>query len=331
MNDHCPEPDSLFLTDLHGYLSAIPLCLQAARRKGPIRFLILGGDVAPNVFAIRLLDGEYALRHEERWSDEIAARFRSDLRKGRTCLPRRHHGKVSACVRVDLTAAEALALDDDALRGLLEWPAGFEHLRKVQADFVTAELFPLLLRLREEGVSSFCMLGNDDFADLEPILLDEERLRGTLTYIRGRAVPMGSALVAGYTHVLSKPFRYRFWEKSEQEIGFELARLTEGALDPAKLVLSIHMPPANTNLDILEKGRTHAGSSAVRALFETRRFALGLFGHFHEAGRVGVPRHDEINATPLVNPGGFHQEERCGVVFPSQRPGSWQGLWDDVS
>ncbi len=153
------------------------------------------------------------------------------------------------------------------------------------------------------------MLGNDDFAELESLLLAEEQL-GNLSYIHGRTRPLGRGRVLGYTCVLSKPFRYRHWERTEGQIGQDLAALTEGR-DTAGLLLSIHQPPYGTNLDRLGPDGGHAGSRVVRSLLEGGRFGIGLFGHIHESHHLSGSRHDRVGGTLVINPGGYHDSRCC--------------------
>jgi Icc-related predicted phosphoesterase len=226
---------------------------------------------------------------------------------------------------IDIQAAAFLELGDDDTRALLQWPSSFEFLCERQREFVATDLLPLLRRYKDEGKQTFVMLGNDDFAALEALLLEEER-RGNLSYVHGRVRPLGRGRILGYSCVLSKPFRYRYWERSEEQIGRDLAALAEGE-EPDRLLLSIHMPPYRTNLDRLGVDGSHVGSRAVRALLEEKRFGIALFGHIHESHLVSGSRHDRVGGTLVINPGGYHDRECCAVVFDSANPEDWRGLW----
>jgi Icc-related predicted phosphoesterase len=317
--------DTLFLTDLHGNLDALRRAVERAEQTARLRYLVLGGDLAPNLVTVRLRDGEFVLRHEARYGPEVADDFRTRLRVGRRYRPEDQHGKRPLTHTIDLDTGAVLALGDDDLRELLESPSSFDSLRQRQGEFVASELLPLLRRYHGDGKEVFAMLGNDDFAELELLLLGEERL-GTLSYLHGRTCPLGRAEVLGYSCVLSKPFRYRYWERTEEQIGQDLASLTDGR-DAARLILSIHMPPQGTNLDRLAPDGRHAGSRAVRALFEGTRFGIGLFGHIHESHHLSGSRHDRVGGTLVINPGGYHDTECCAVVFDSSDPEDWRGLW----
>ena len=317
--------DTLFITDLHGNLEALRRAVQRAMEVTAPRYLVLGGDLAPNLVTVRLRDGEFVLRHETRYGPDVADDFRARLREGRRYRPEDQHGKRPVTHAIDLNTEAVLGLGEDDLRALLERPSGFDFLRERQQEFVAGELLPLLHRYRGDGIEVFAMLGNDDFEELESLLLAEDQL-GNLSYIHGRTRSLGRGRVLGYSCVLSKPFRYRHWERSEGQIGQDLAALTEGR-DTAGLVLSIHQPPYGTNLDRLGPDGGHAGSRAVRSLLEGGRFGIGLFGHIHESHHLSGSRHDRVGGTLVINPGGYHDSECCAVIFDSSNPEDWRGLW----
>jgi Icc-related predicted phosphoesterase len=317
--------DTLFITDLHGNLDALRRAVERAEEVGRLRYLILGGDLAPNLVTVRLRDGDFVLRHEASYGPTVAEDFRARLREGRRYRAEDQHGKRPVTYPIDLDTRMVLQLGDDDVQALLQWPSSFDFLRKKQEDFVTTDLLPLLRRYRSEGQEVFAMLGNDDFAELEPLLLAEEQ-RGHLSYLHGQVRSLGRSLVLGYSCVLSKLFRYRSWERSEEQIGHDLAALTEGR-DSTQLLLSIHMPPYGTHLDRLAPDGRHAGSRAIRALLESRRFGIGLFGHIHESPHHSGSRHDWVAGTLVINPGGYHDSACCAAVFDSSDPDDWRGLW----
>jgi Icc-related predicted phosphoesterase len=317
--------DTVFITDLHGNLDALRRAIECAKQATRLRHLILGGDLAPNLVTVNLRDGQFVLRHEECYGPKVAEEFRARLREGRRYRAEAHHGKRTIAHSVDLEVAEVLELDEDRLQTLLQWPSSFDFLRERQKEWVAGALVPLLREYCLDGIEVFAMLGNDDFAELEPMLLEEDR-RGTLSYLHGRICPLGGGWILGYSCVLSKPFRYRYWERSEEQIAHDLATLTRGR-DSARLILSIHMPPHGTNLDRLGPDGRHIGSRAIREMLEGRRFGIGLFGHIHESPLLSGARHDHIGETLIINPGGFHDSGSCAVVFDSEEPDDWQGLW----
>lgn len=317
--------DTLFITDLHGNLDALRRALRRGEESTNLRYLIIGGDIAPNLVTIRLRDGEFVLRHDESYGAKVSEDFRSRLRDRRQYQREDQHGKRPVTTIVDMDAATFLSLANDETRALLEPLSSFDFLRQRQIDFVEAEFLPLLHSLGKSGIEVFVMLGNDDFVELESSLLRRET-SGRFTYIHNRIVPLGNSQILGYSCVLSKPFRYRHWERTEGEFATDLAMLIEGR-DTSRLILSIHMPPFGTNLDMLGVDHSHAGSRTVRTLIQENRFGIGLFGHIHESHLVSGSRHDCLGQTAVINPGGYHDDECCAVIFDSGEPSNWQGLW----
>jgi Icc-related predicted phosphoesterase len=318
--------DTLFITDLHGNLDALRRAVERAEQATSFRYLILGGDLAPNLITVGLRDGEFVLRHEANYGPKVVDDFRARLRERRYYRPEDQHGMRAVMHAIDMEAGAFLELGDDDTQALLQQPSSFDFLRERQTVFVEAELLPLLRRYRDEGKEAFVMLGNDDFAELEAALIDEERL-GKLSYVHGRVCRLGHGEILGYSCVLSKPFRYRYWERSEEQIGRDLAALITAGRDTARMLLSIHIPPYGTNLDMLGLGGKHVGSLAVRGVLEERRFGIGLFGHIHESYLVSGSRHDRLGGNLVINPGGYHDDECCAVVFDSANPQDWRGLW----
>lgn len=317
--------DTLFITDLHGNLDALRRAVRRAEELTSLGYLIIGGDIAPNLVTMRLRDGEFVLRHEACYGPKVSEDFRARLRDGRRYRREDQHGKRPVIEKVDMDAETFLGLGDDETKALLEPLSSFGFLRNRQIEFVETELLPLLRRYRESGKEIFVMLGNDDFVELEPLLLAQERF-GKLTYIHNQVVALGSTQVLGYSCVLSKPFRYRHWERTEEEFARDLAKLIADR-DTSRLILSIHMPPYGTNLDMLGVDQSHAGSRTVLTLLQENRFSIGLFGHIHESHLVSGSRHDCLGSTVVINPGGYHDDECCAVIFDSGEPKNWQGLW----
>lgn len=321
--------NALFITDLHGNIGALRRAVETAQQDRSLEYLIVGGDIAPNLVVIKLRDGEFAIRHEARYDTRIASGFREALVKRRVFRPDGHHGKCALFYHIDLDCDAFLRLSDRETHEQLLRPSSFEYLREQQEAYVVNELLPLLRSYRDEGIKVYAMLGNDDFLELESLLLEAER-EDVLQYVHERVCPLGTMQIVGYSCVLSKPFRYRAWERSEEEIAEALAKLTSD-LDSTETILSVHMPPYATKLDMLGATGEHVGSRAVRQLLEDRQFAIGLFGHVHESHLVSGSRNDQINATQIFNPGGYHESTCCGLLFDPSMPASWQGLWNGPS
>lgn len=167
------------------------------------------------------------------------------------------------------------------------------------------------------------MLGNDDFVELENLLLSAEK-KGLLKYINQQVCRLGQKKILGYSYVRSKPFRYRFWEKTEKNIYLDLKKILKNQ-KTSELILSLHSPPFGTNLDIMFYHK-HIGSKAVRKILLENRFAIALFGHIHESPLLSGRVDDSLGGNLIINPGGFHNSKLGAILFDSNNCGKWVSL-----
>jgi hypothetical protein len=119
-----PMPhDTLFITDLHGNLEALRRAVERAEQVVPLRYLILGGDLAPNLVAVRLRDGEFVLRHEASYGPKVADDFRSRLREGRRYRPEDEHGKRASIHPISILFPRTWGLFDRELEKVVSLSA----------------------------------------------------------------------------------------------------------------------------------------------------------------------------------------------------------------
>lgn len=122
-----------------------------------------------------------------------------------------------------------------------------------------------------------------------------------------RAVTVGGITFAGIGGSNRTPFRTPYEWGDDEMSG--LVQQLPAAAPGCPLVLVSHAPPFGSGADRLPNG-TSAGSAAVARLTRTRRPALVLCGHIHEA--VGEFTLDGI---PVVNPGAFRAGRYASVRF----------------
>ncbi len=91
------------------------------------------------------------------------------------------------------------------------------------------------------------------------------------------------------------PFNTPF-ELTEIEIA-EILNQSSNCPIETRLVLVSHSPPENTLVDMTASGE-HVGSSSIRDFITTKKPALVVCGHIHEARGI-----DKIGETVVVNPG----------------------------
>jgi uncharacterized protein len=88
-------------------------------------------------------------------------------------------------------------------------------------------------------------------------------------------------------------------ELGEADFKRLLEREPFASLEPGAFILVSHQPPFGTKVDRAWIGG-HVGSREIRNFIETKKPALCITGHIHEARGV-----DAIGDTKIVNPGAF--------------------------
>lgn len=162
-------------------------------------------------------------------------------------------------------------------------------------------------RLRPNGVPLFLMLGNDDPAELRPLL--DAAPWGT--HAEGRTVEVdGHEMISwGYSNIT--PW-HSHREQTEEQLATTLHQLAAGLKDPEHAILNVHVPPFGTQLDdapvldadlrvVQSMGQVKfaaVGSTAVREFELEVQPMLGLHGHIHES--AGIRR---LGRTIAINPG----------------------------
>jgi hypothetical protein len=128
--------------------------------------------------------------------------------------------------------------------------------------------------------------------DLEDECVDQ--LIGHRMNIHKKIDTLRSVEVLGFGGGRS-PFNTPF-EPSDEEIRTALNALC-GRMQSDKRALAVHMPPKNTELDIVDED-DHVGSQAVRDVIENHDFDVVVTGHIHESRGTEV-----LNGSHVVNPG----------------------------
>lgn len=314
--------DTLFVTDLHGRLDVLSKYIELANNEFAIKNVILGGDIAPNVMSLKFLDGEFVLKNRAEYSEEILNKFVEKLRSNQQYNSLEVSGKVPVSYEIKKSYQTYLNDDNiDLLRNTIRFLINFDFLKFKQKEFVINELFPYIKQTQKtRGIQFYCMLGNDDFVELDEIFYNNQNI----IYAQNKLVKLGSKEIYGYPYVISKPFRYRYWEKSEDEIHEDLSNIFKN-IDTKNIILSIHQPPYASKLDILPNGEL-SGSKAVRQILEEFEFFIVLTGHNHESYQLSNSFHDLVGKNLVINPGGYHLERNCAIVFDSKNKNHWQLL-----
>ncbi len=285
-----------FATDVHGSEVCWRKFINSAQHYGA-DVLILGGDMTGKAVIPIIDEGSehyyfhmQDIRHDFQGADELAAKTRFI----------RDHGYYPAT----MTAAERdeYTADPDKLDDLFH-----ALMRETVKDWVEwADA-----KLESSGLQCIVCPGNDDRLDIDEILATSAHIQVG----EGNVVdlPDGYQLASsGYTNLTPwDTAREEDEDKLKQRI---MAVVAQASVAPERLVMGLHAPPYDTQLDVAPKidwetltvqgqDSAHVGSTAVKEVIEQVQPILSLHGHIHES-RAAV----RIGRTLAVNPGSSYVE-----------------------
>lgn len=292
-----------FATDVHGS----EVCWRKFVNSGKhyeADVLILGGDMTGKAIVpiVDLGGGRWKydlqdVHHELQGEDELALAERSV----------RDHGYYPRRMTPD--EVQDLSAHPEKLDGLFR-----EEMRECVARWVQFADE----RLAGTGIQCIVCPGNDDTYDIDEVLATSSVIRvGEANIIE---MPGGYQLMSsGWTNLTP-------WdtprEEDEPALKERIMDVVRQASAPAeKLVLGLHAPPFDTQLDVAPKivwesltvqgqDTAHVGSSAVKEVIEEVQPLLSLHGHIHES-RAAV----RVGRTLAINPGSSYVEGTLsGVV-----------------
>jgi Icc-related predicted phosphoesterase len=174
-------------------------------------------------------------------------------------------------------------------------------------------------RLAGTGIQCIVCPGNDDTSDIDEILATSK----LMTVGEGNVIdlPDGYQLVSsGWTNLTP-------WDtpREEDEPALKeriMSVVKQATVSPERLVLGLHAPPYDTQLDVAPKidwetltvqgqDTAHVGSKAVREVIDEVQPIASLHGHIHES-RAAV----RLGRTLAINPGSSYVEGTLsGVVL----------------
>ena len=168
-------------------------------------------------------------------------------------------------------------------------------------------------RLEKSGIECFAITGNDDALGVDEVFGGARHIH----LINGQRARFQDWEIFGYAVSNHTPW-HSPREKDEAVIADELlAQCRPEEVEARRLILNVHIPPYNSNLDSApeltedlrprisggEQAMIPVGSQAVREFIERHQPLLGLHGHVHESR--GVAR---IGRTLCLNPGSRYNE-----------------------
>jgi Icc-related predicted phosphoesterase len=292
-----------FATDVHGS----EVCWRKFINSGPhygANILILGGDMTGKA-VVPIIDqgsGRYSyhmqdVRHEFEGQEALAKEIRAI----------RDHGYYAVAMTAD--ERDEYTSDQDKFDELFH-----QQMRNTVADWVEwADA-----KLAGAGMQCIVCPGNDDRHDIDGILAQSEHIQVG----EGNVID----LVDGYQLASSGWTNLTPWDTPREEDEPELKKRIQGIVAQAtvstdKLVLGLHAPPYDTNLDVAPKidwdtltikgqDTAHVGSTAVKEILKEVEPLLSLHGHIHESRAA-----ERIGRTLAINPGSSYVEGTLsGVV-----------------
>lgn len=174
-------------------------------------------------------------------------------------------------------------------------------------------------RLTDDEIRCFVMPGNDDPPGVDTAIEKAKRVEACDEKI----VEFGgyTMISLGYSNIT--PFDSPR-ELNEDDLYKRVAKLADQVDDTSKLIMNLHVPPYDSQLDLapeLDEDLTvqtvagqpkmaPCGSTAVRELIETYQPIASLHGHVHESRAA-----NRIGRTLCINPGSdYHTGRISGVL-----------------
>ena len=280
--------DMIFVTDVHGNLLVFEYILRAAKELN-IKNIVFGGDFAPRKAMIDFNKKMMFEPFHGEWHpyNEVFKQM------GYWVL----HTKMKPSAKnVEKAVAEVH-------KKFMPAQVSFtKNLAKTFGDF----------KKNNPGFEIYIMPGNNDDIKTLAVLAKAEK-QGALKQVHMKTHKMGEFDLVGYGYISPTPFKFKYWEKPEKEIYKDLYKITKG-LDPKKTIISTHVPPKDTPLDILWDGKSHVGSKAVRDFIRDWQPFMTLHGHIHEAPEVSGKFVTKIGKSMCINPGGSEEDVKAMLI-----------------
>ncbi len=295
----------LFATDLHGSDVTFRKFVNAGKQL-KVDVLLLGGDLAGKaVVPIIRSNGDYTARvfgeehtvQEGTALDELKARIRGSGQYVYVCDQERFDE-----LKLDPDKVKAVFLDAMS-SGLRDW-----------LD-LAAE------RVGDAGVRLIAVAGNDDPFELDDVISSHpfaELCDETVVTLDDQTA------IVGFSGSNRTPWDSPR-EYEEEQIHERLAGVLATVPDPARAILNIHPPPADSGLDrapaldaefniLFESSGAvkmiPVGSVAVRSVIEEFQPLIGAHGHVHESRAV-----THIGRSVVMNPGAEYSEGTLAAAF----------------
>ena len=209
---------------------------------------------------------------------------------------------------------------------------------KEQPRFIDVYLRDYFIRLKEQGITYLCILGNDDLKAIDPLFNEFCDAFDHVHQINDKKIAIGDYEFIGMDSILDHPFgckdrvvmedNYIFQDQLSRAIGVsneigydriydwhhyaktELPRMEHilstlpKSNDSKKAIYVMHMPPAYLKLGQLWHQDLDIGSIAIHEFIKEEQPLLTLHGHIHEAPDTETGKWiNQINQTTCIQSG----------------------------
>jgi Icc-related predicted phosphoesterase len=295
-----PRTTLFYASDIHGSEKCFLKFVNAAKFYSA-DVLVLGGDLTGKVMVPLVRIGPTRYKAEFQGKEVLIGN-----EEERTDLEKRIRFNGLYPVVLDKDEYEATAQDAE-LRD--------ELFQRVVSESIRRWVEIADERLEGRAVRCIAYPGNDDEPWVDDILSTSEVIENA----DGRVVDLGRHELLGMGYSNPTPFNSPR-ELPEAELERRLEELIATMRSPRTSIFALHVPPANSGLDMAPRLRDQdgelrvvsraghtvmaaVGSSAVRSVIERHQPLLGAHGHVHESRAV-----TKLGRSVCFNPGSEYSE-----------------------
>jgi Icc-related predicted phosphoesterase len=295
-----PRTTLFYASDIHGSEKCFLKFVNAATFYSA-DVLVLGGDLTGKVMIPLVRTGPTSYRAEFQGQEAL---IKSEQERAELEKRIRFNGFYPVVLEQDEFQAAA---QDEELRDELFKTVVSESIRRWVA--IADE------RLEGRPIRCIAYPGNDDEPWVDAILSSSQVIENA----DGRVVDLGRHELLGMGYSNPTPFNSPR-ELPETELERRLEELIATMRSPRTSIFALHVPPANSGLDMAPRLRDQGGelrvvssaghtvmaavgSTAVRRVIERHQPLLGAHGHVHESRAVA-----RLGRSVCFNPGSEYSE-----------------------
>jgi Icc-related predicted phosphoesterase len=295
-----PRTTLFYASDIHGSEKCFLKFVNAAKFYSA-DVLVLGGDLTGKVMVPLVRTGP--------------SRYRAEF-QGQEMVIEGEGERAALEKRIRFNGFYPVVLDQDEYRAAAQDAELRDQLfKRVVSESIRRWVEIADERLEGRAVRCIAYPGNDDEPWVDAILSSSEVIENA----DGRVVDLGAHELVGMGYSNPTPFNSPR-ELPEAELERRLEQLIATMRSPRTSIFALHVPPANSGLDMAPRLREQdgelrvvssaghtvmaaVGSSAVRSVIERHQPLVGAHGHVHESRAV-----TRLGRSVCFNPGSEYSE-----------------------